>query len=68
MHPTSASDLDKVAEDLLWSYADEGVVALVVSVRGDQVFVRCQNSDHVEPLLRQVLKQYQGAPEGVSLN
>jgi len=64
----NASDPDKVAEDLLWACADEGVVALVVSVRDGQVFVRCQNGDHVEPLLKLVLKQYCGAPDGVSLN
>ena len=66
MRPESASDA--AALDLLRAYADEGVVALVVSVRDDQVFVRCQSDSHVEPLLRLVLKQYGGAPEGVSLN
>lgn len=64
----SVNDLDAAAQDLLWAYANAGVLALVVTVCDGQIFVRCHNGDHVEPLLRLVLRQYGGAPEGVSLN
>lgn len=67
----SASDpvdeANDAATDLLRLYEALGVVALVVTVESETIFVRCQHADHVCPLLKAVLKQYE-APEGAKLN
>lgn len=60
-------DANSAATDLLRLYEALGVVALVVSLEGGAIYVRCQDGEDVCPLLKAVLKQYE-TPEGAKLN
>lgn len=67
-HDASAlADLNEAAVDLLLLYELAGVKVIMVLLAGADLTVHCQYPEHVEPMCKMVLKQYE-APEGRVLN
>ena len=61
------ADVDDAAADLLLLYEVHGVQAVLITFVGNQVVVRCQNSEDVLPLCEKVVEQY-AAPSGRTVN
>lgn len=56
---SAKDDADACATDLLRLYEAMDVVAMVVTLTGTEILVRCQERSDVAPLCRRVLSEYE---------
>lgn len=60
-------DLNAASEDLLRLYEMADVVAITLTLVGNQVIVRCQDQSHVLWMCKKVVEQYD-TPSGRTVN
>jgi len=66
-HDDALADADEVASGLLLLYERYGVRAMVLTLRGRVLTVKCQQSADVVPMCRRVVKEHE-APSDRTLN
>lgn len=65
--PDALADVNEAAASLLLLYEGLDVPALVITLAGNQVTVRCQDQAHVLWLCKKVVEQYD-TPSGRTVN
>lgn len=65
--PETLADANDAATTLLLLYEALGIRALVITLEEHALYVRCQNSEDVMPLIDKVAKEYE-APVNRALN